>query len=109
MTRKKAQTLTFPGFGERLLERAKGLGYENLAHFAREKKIDKGSVYAWASGKRLPGRENLLELERLLEVPWQWLLVGDACAEELIAYREGRWKPPATADPGVRRVAHQRR
>jgi hypothetical protein len=69
--------LTFPGIGARIKQRVKELGYKNVGDFARDKKLDKGSVYAWAEEKRSLSDGSLALLEKHLEVPWQWLVIGD--------------------------------
>lgn len=84
----------FPGFGARIEERIRILGFKNTSEFARERRVDKSNLYRWVAG-HVPERANLLLLERELQVPWQWLIVGDDGLDTLDAFKDGRWRPPS--------------
>lgn len=83
-------------------------GITNQSDFARLNEWIPAKVGRWRRGSLPDSQKDLERLARVLHVPWQWLLVGDDCAEDLIAYREGRWRPPPIASPDRARVARHR-
>lgn len=83
--------LDFPGLGERILERIKGLGL-NVRRFAMQNGYDPSYVYRWTSGTTAPTLDAVKKLARDLGVPLAWLLLGE----------EGGPAPAAPAAAGAR-------
>ena len=96
-SRGNLKTLQVPGLAKRIKQRLDALKVKP-SRFAGEKNFTQLSRYLHGS---VPSFKTLERLAHELQAPWQWLLVGDECAEDLIAYRERLWKPPSAVPPAA--------
>lgn len=80
--------------------------------WARAQSIDPTTLSRWMSEKyrQMPGVLALQTLAEALQVPWEWLLVGDDGVKELATWKENpkRWErlrqrsPQAAAQKSAR-------
>lgn len=76
----------FPDFGKRLRAVLDQRTITNKSAFAREHEFSQGQISRWTLGGMPDTQEALQRLAAALDVPWEYLLVGEEGATVIAAY-----------------------